>query len=96
MEAPQTRPLAKLIERIEREPPRRRVFWKSLAEELRRRRARLTLRRHARSAPAVAAEPAPASASAGRARRRFRPFRLALLVAGLAAAPFGAAGRGRR
>jgi hypothetical protein len=91
MTAHHTRPLTGLIEEIEREPPRRRAFWKSLAQELRRRRARLTLRKHVPSPPE-----AEAPAAAGRARRRFRPFRLALLAVGLAAAPFQSADRGRR
>ena len=82
-------PLDNLLETIEREPSRRRAFWKKLAEHLRERRARLPVTKPAQRRAAVSTGAAGAAPErAEPARRRIRGLRLLLLIAGLAGAPF--------
>jgi hypothetical protein len=106
MSAHRTDPLEELLHRIDREPPRRRAFWKALAEDLREHRARLprpkrTRWRRSSRQDANASEPPRAAAAAdgtrptaapARRRKRRTALRGALLIAALIAAPFIAAG----
>lgn len=91
MDAHRTAPLDELLDEIEREPPRRRAFWKALAEHLRRRHARLPVPKPAPRLAEDGIRPDAGEASAGAATRRFRPLRLMLLIVGVLGAPFQAA-----
>jgi hypothetical protein len=91
MSANQIAPLEELLVEIDREPPRRRAFWKALAEHLRRRHARLPMPKPPSRRAGDGIRPDGGRAPAASAKRRFRPLRLLFLIVGILGAPFQAA-----